>query len=143
MSRLRDAFLRWVINRSPAIGVVTFDNNIRIFERYEPFWPDEYQGQNRPPWYRPFNILVHRWLHGEGEAFHDHPRWSITLCISGTIVERTPWKRRTLRPGSIVIRSRKNIHAFELPEQDDEVWTIFIVGRRNHSQNSYTVTPQG
>lgn len=136
----------WMVRRSPwwnPIPVVTFDGK-PLFKRFEPFWRDEWQGRHRPPWYRPFNVLLHRWTNGEGEAFHDHPRWSITICLRGQIIERTPWKRRLLTPGSIVFRGRKYIHAFELPAGSaGKTWTLFIVGRRNHQQNSYVVTPRG
>lgn len=84
-----------------------------------------------------------KWVAGHKEAFHDHPRWSVTICLKGRIIERTPWGERELRPGSIVFRSRKAIHAFELPDQEGEVWTLFIVGRRNHRQNGYVVKPFG
>lgn len=137
--------IRWLVNRSWGMPtpVVTFDGK-PLFERYAPFWPDEWRGRHRPPWWRPFNILLHRWTNGEGDAFHDHPRWSITICLQGKIIEKTPWARRVLTPGSIVFRSRKYIHAFELPEeQSGETWTLFIVGRRNHEQNSYDVRPRG
>ena len=47
----------------------------------------------------------------------------------------------SLQPGSIVIRSRKAIHAFRVPkEHHGKTWTLFIVGRRNHRQNTYVVT---
>lgn len=96
---------------------------------------------NRPPWYRPFNAFLHCWrpTHN-GEEFHDHPRWSITVCLRGKLIERTPWGERTLTPGSIVIRSRKAIHAFSVPHgYRGRTWTLFIVGRRNHRQNRYSI----
>lgn len=134
--------INWLINRvrrGAFTSVVTFEGD-PLFLRYQPFWPDEWKGYARPPWYRPFNILFHDWKSGHREAFHDHPRWSITVCLKGKIIEHTPWGSRTLRPGSIVVRSRKYIHAFELPEDAGETWTMFIVGRRNHCQNSFTIT---
>lgn len=72
---------------------------------------------------------------------HDHPRWSVTICLRGEIIERTPWGERTLRPGSVVLRSRKAIHAFRLPNgRRGKTWTLFIVGRRNYRQNTYAIT---
>lgn len=135
---LVDRFIAWVASKGISNSVVTFDG-VHLFNRYAPFWPDEWFG-NRPPWWRPFNILVHNWKHGENEAFHDHPRWSITICLKGKIIERTPWADRLLTPGSIVIRTRKFIHAFDLPDDAGDTWTLFIVGRRNHTQNSYVIT---
>lgn len=139
---LVDRFIKWAQRRSPPQSVITFDG-VHLFTRFAPFWPDEYCGRNRPPWYRPFNVLLHNWQHGESGAFHDHPRWSVTIVLKGRITEVTPWRRKLLNPGSIVFRSRKAIHAFELPQDHGDVWTLFIVGRRNHEQNSYVVEPRG
>ncbi len=136
--------VNWLIERVKRGGftrVVTFDGDL-LFHRYQPFWLDEWRGADRPPWYRPFNILFHHWQASHREAMHDHPRWSITICLKGEVIEHTPWRSRRLKPGSVVIRSRKYIHAFELPPDAGETWTIFIVGRRNHRQNSYIVTPR-
>lgn len=153
-----DRFIRWAIARAKnAQPVVTFDRKF-LFNRYEFLrrdeWPDSWWDDHRDryavrpnklPWWLPFNIFLHCWNPEPGtrEAFHDHPRWSITICLKGTITELTPWSRRVLRPGSIVIRSRKSIHAFEVAEKHaGETWTLFIVGRRNHRQNKFVVTPQ-
>lgn len=130
--------------------VVRFDGAL-LFYRYEPFWPDERVNQsgdhrNRPPWYRPFNALLHRWMPKDDkpEQMHDHPRWSITLCLRGQLVEHTPWGSRTLKPGSVVIRGRKYIHSFSVPAgYSGKTWTLFVVGRRNHDQNTYVITPRG
>jgi hypothetical protein len=93
----------------------------------------------------PFNALLHCWRPDAdyAEEMHDHPRWSITLCLRGELIERTPWRERRLRPGSIQIRSRKFIHKFEIPpEHRGKTWTLFIVGRRNHRQNTYQIIPR-
>ena len=131
------------------VRVVTFDNK-PLFRRYAPFRRDERwsevseQWLHRLPWWFPINAFVHRWTNSEGADFHDHPRWSITICLRGQIIERTPWSERVLRPGSITIRSRKFIHAFELPDgARGKTWTLFIVGRRKHEQNSYIITKEG
>ncbi len=139
-----DRLIAWMVKRDRCGGrqVITFEG-VRVFWRYEPFWFDEWNGRNRPPWYRPFNILLHRWEHGEDRAFHDHPRWSVTVCLKGRLIEHTPWDSRVLSPGSMVFRSRKAIHAFEMLPDSGEVWTLFIVGRRNHRQNGYVVKPFG
>lgn len=119
-----------------------------IFRRYCPLWPDEWVANDgthydRPPWWRPFNIFLHRWEAEHRDEMHDHPRWSITICLKGRIIEKTPWGQRTLTPGSVVFRSRKAIHSFELPSSEGETWTMFIVGRRNHRQNGFIVMPFG
>lgn len=96
---------------------------------------------NRPPLWRPFNAFLHCWRpRHDGEEMHDHPRWTVTVCLAGQLIEKTPWGERTLRPGSIVVRSRKAIHAFSVePRFRGKTWTLFIVGRRNHRQNTYAI----
>lgn len=140
--RLGRAVIRWAIRRSKRRYWVVTHGESRLFRRYEPLWPDEYAGLNTLPWWRPFNALVHCWhpAAAQREAMHDHPRWSITVCLRGRIIERTPWGERTLTPGSVVIRSRKAIHCFEVPAgYRGKTWTLFIVGRRKHRQNTYEV----
>lgn len=155
---LVDRFIRWAVRRAPHVqGVVTFDGKF-LFKRYEflrldewhdALWDqhrDEYPTRPRAlPWWMPFNAFLHCWEPepGSREGFHDHPRWSITICLKGRITEVTPWGRRDLRPGSVVIRSHKAIHAFEVPaDHRGATWTLFIVGRRKHRQNTYQVTAQ-
>jgi hypothetical protein len=144
-------FILWGVKRSPyRQRVVTFDD-IFLFSRFEFAWRDERVRDGgrhfyRPPWWRPFNLMLHCWRPkpGSQEGFHDHPRWSITVCLRGRIWEVTPWVERLLKPGSIVIRSRKAIHAFRVPDEHrGKTWTLFIVGRRNHEQNTYVVSPRG
>lgn len=141
--------IAWAVRRArgeaQAQRVETFAGQ-PLFWRFAPIWPDEFRSGEqsfcRPPWWRPFNVLLHGWRVQPPEEFHDHPRWSVTICLLGRIIERTPWGQRTLRPGSIVIRSRKAIHAFEVPPQADRPWTLFIVGRRDYRQNTYAIVPQ-
>lgn len=129
--------------------VVTFEGKF-LFWRFQPFWYDEWiantgKMQNKLPWWRPFNALLHNWKPEPDtrEGWHDHPRWSITICLSGGLVEHTPWGDNVLKPGSIIFRSHKYIHAFSVPAQHaGKTWTLFIVGRRKHRQNSYVVTPR-
>ena len=149
-----DRFIEWAKRRAGhAVKVVTFDG-VFLFDRYEFLredeWPDKYwdpaKQPKRPyalPWWMPFNAMIHNWNPepGSQEGFHDHPRWTITVCLKGRIIESTPWGERTLRPGSVVIRSRKAIHAFKVPDDfTGEIWTLFIVGRRKYRQNTYVIT---
>lgn len=146
-----DRFIAWAVARADrrldgAQRVVTF-NGDHLFTRHAFLWRDEWVSASgrrwsRPPWWRPFNILLHEWPADlPPESFHDHPRWSVTICLKGRVIERTPWGDRLLKPGSIVVRSRKAIHAFaHAPGGHGPVWTLFIVGRRNHWQNTYVVT---
>ncbi len=154
LQRLTRMFIVWAYRRRRGgyapdrRDMMTFDGH-RSAKRIAPFWPDEWidgdKRYNRPPWWRPFNAFLHCWCpNHDGEEFHDHPRWSITICLAGQMIERTPWAERTLRPGSIVIRSRKAIHGFYVPpEYRGKTWTLFIVGRRNHPQNRYVIRDQG
>ncbi|MBW8815571.1 MAG: hypothetical protein JF588_19290 [Caulobacterales bacterium] len=154
MTRLVDLFIAWAVKRAGGEDagqeVVTFEDR-HEFWRYAPFWPDEFVSRSgkhwsRPPWWRPFNVLLHHWDPDKdaAEPMHDHPRWSVTICLRGKIIERTPWGERVLTPGSIVLRSRKAIHSFVVPEGfSGGTWTLFIVGRRNYPQNTYVVTQRG
>lgn len=151
---IADIFIRWAVAREPhPLRVVTHEDSRLLLHRYQPFWRDEYHTRStktgeilrrhRPPWWRPFNILLHHWQAGHREAMHDHPRWSITICLKGRLIEHTPWASRVLVPGAVVLRSRKAIHAFEMLPGSGETWTLFIVGPRNHRQNGYVVKPFG
>ncbi len=141
-------FIIWARRRAPRRQrMKTFAGEFTL-SRFEFLWPDESRRSgkhfNRPPWWRPFNVLLHCWrpTH-DGEEFHDHPRWSITICLRGKLIERTLQSEKILTPGSVVIRSRKAIHAFRIPEgYGGKTWTLFIVGRRNHRQSFYSTKTQ-
>ena len=118
----------------------------KLAMRYYPFLPDESLTSNnrihrKLPWWIPCNALLHHWLsHDDNGDMHDHPRWSITICLRGQITEMTPWGERTLTAGSFVFRGTRWIHGFRvLPEHSARTWTLFIVGRRKTMQNSYIV----
>lgn len=149
MSFLIKLFIVWAARKSPYRRRVVDEGGLLGFFRHEFLWPDEMVidgvTYNRPPWWRPFNILLHCWRpQYKGEVFHDHPRWSITICLRGALVEKTPWGERRLTPGSVVLRSRKAIHSFSVPRAHrGKTWTLFIVGRRNHPQNRYRVLHTG
>lgn len=137
--------IAWFARRNMAtrISVVNAEDTVG-FVRFAPWRPDEFitrSGRrfNALPWWSPFNVLLHAWNECEEKEMHDHPRWSITICLQGTIIEHTPWATRTLRPGSIIVRSRKYIHAFTVPPQRGKVWTLFIVGPRNYPQHWFKV----
>lgn len=142
-------FILWVIrkHRWRKRNVIRFDGT-HLFARWEFLWWDEGikadgTHYHRPPWWRPFNAFLHLWhpTDDQQEGMHDHPRWSITICLRGKLIEHTPWRSRVLTPGSIVIRSRKYIHSFSVPHGFiGKTWTLFIVGRRNHVQSTYAVT---
>lgn len=148
VTRLVDRFIAWAqAKETHPLTVVRHEDRAILLHRYQPFWSDEWIGSGgahfaRPPWWRPFNILLHQWVGTHNEEMHDHPRWSVTIVLRGMLIEHTPWGSRVLKPGSIVVRSRKYIHAFEFVP-GAEPWTLFIVGRRNHKQNGFIVKPFG
>lgn len=154
MSRLVRAIILWLVRRTPyerRYRVETFIEDFE-FRRFAPFWPDEYVSRttgkhwSRPPWWRPFNVLLHRWRphKNEAEPMHDHPRWTVTIVLKGEMIERTPWEERHLRPGSVVIRSRKAIHSLQIvPGWEGKTWTLFIVGRRDWPQTTFSIVPRG
>ena len=117
------------------------------FKRFAFLWPDEWVGKKghvyeKLPWYRPFNLLLHCWRPplGVEEEMHDHPRWSITVMLLGEMTEKTPWGSRLLKPGAVVFRGRKSIHAIDIaPEFRGKTWSLFIVGPRRWDQRWYKV----
>lgn len=152
LKRLFRNFAAWGYRRRGFISrrdMVTFDGK-RSARRIEFLWNDEWiskdgkERHGRRPWYLPLNAFLHCWdPEHDGEEMHDHPRWSITVCLAGQLTERTPWGERVLTPGSIVVRSRKAIHSFYVePRFRGRTWTLFIVGRRNHRQNRYVIQGQ-
>lgn len=157
LTKSANAFIYWVVRKRrdqrghPTLkrGVIRFDNT-HVFNRYEFYRIDERirsdgSTANKLPWWLPVNVFLHHWnpVDENTEGMHDHPRWSITICLRGRLIEHTPWWTKTLKPGSIVIRSRKAIHAFSVPKgYSGRTWTLFIVGRRKYRQNTYIVTPR-
>jgi len=145
LKKILNKFILFCLARKGIVQNIIDENDEVSIKRHMPFGYDEFidaQGRVRRPlkWYRPAGFLIHRWLKSDGAAFHDHPRWSITICLRGEMTEVTPWNRKILKPGSVVIRSRKAIHRFEIePKFKGKTWTLFIVGRRRHKQNYYFI----
>lgn len=80
-----------------------------------------------------FNIYLHQMLHDDDDrALHDHPWWSLSLCLRGVIGEVYADGKyhctRMIRRGKIVPRSGRAAHRLTLPE--GEAWTLFITGPR-------------
>jgi hypothetical protein len=125
----------------------------RVAIRRLPFLQDEIQRGDDTihralPWWAPLNIILHQWAQHDDILMHDHPRRTATIVLRGEIIERTPWGERRLRAGSVVVRGHRYIHGFRVErEHSCRTWTLFIVGRRRHLQNTYHVlrrtgTPQ-
>ena len=154
--KLVRAFILWMVRRTAWHYQHPLTNHGRegrpskqLATRYYPFLPDEIVTSRnnvyrKLPWWLPCNALLHHWLaHDDGGDMHDHPRWSITVCLKGEITELTPYGERPLRAGSIVFRGTGYIHGFRVkPEHGARTWTLFIVGRRKAAQNTYVVTRQ-
>jgi len=119
-----------------------------IDKTYKPIDSSKWTGRPqqpyfRPPFWRPFNMFFNCWWRDAKEEYHDHTRWTFTLVLQGALIEHTPWGVRYLGPGAMVFRSHKYIHAVQVyPPYRGKTWTLFIVGPRNHKQNTYSVRPQ-
>lgn len=90
-----------------------------------------------------FNIYLHNMLHDDDDrAPHDHPWWSISLCLKGHIREHQLIRKEPtltadgkshhiyavhdIFKGMWKYRSLTYTHRLELPE--GEAWTLFITG---------------
>lgn len=85
-----------------------------------------------------FNIYLHHMLHDDDDrAPHDHPWWSLSLCLDGRIHEyeylhrKRPngdqaFKLNKIVAGDFKWRGTKFAHRLTLP--DGEAWTLFITG---------------
>lgn len=95
-----------------------------------------------------FNIYLHHMLHDDDDrAAHDHPWWSLSLCIDGVIDEHELipledpryadgmhvidenfmcWQRNLIVEGDFKWRGKNYAHRLTLPK--GEAWTLFITG---------------
>lgn len=95
-----------------------------------------------------FNIYLHHVLHSDDDrAMHDHPWWSISLCLAGQMRELSaraadawpdagvaagydpspPTRLREVRQGDLVFRSARALHRLIL-SGGEECWTLFLTG---------------
>jgi hypothetical protein len=95
------------------------------------------------------NIYLHHMRHDDDDrAPHDHPWWSISLCLDGKIQEERMfvkedtgdsntgytdtygrnWETNNVQKGDIVLRPSYYTHRLVLPEGN--AWTLFITGPR-------------
>ena len=83
-----------------------------------------------------FNIYLHHIRHSDDDrALHDHPWWSISLCLDGWMTEVTtePLEshyvyRRLVEMGDLVFRSTEFRHRLEIADGSAGAWTLFITG---------------
>lgn len=74
-----------------------------------------------------FNVYLHHMRHDDDDrALHDHPWWSISLCLAGLIKEHLEDGDRIVAMGDWRFRTGKMLHRLSLPFGD--AWTIFITG---------------
>ena len=75
------------------------------------------------------NIYLHTFLGSDDDrALHDHPWYSISLLLKGTLIEHLPNKsRKIIKTGQFSFRSPQFQHRIELPAGQTAV-TVFITG---------------
>jgi hypothetical protein len=96
-----------------------------------------------------FNIYLHHIRHSDDDrALHDHPWWSLSLCIDGWMTEVTPGpthpqqlRRRLVEMGDVVFRSGTFAHRLEIADGATGAWTLFITGPVSRTWGFYC--PQG
>lgn len=83
-----------------------------------------------------FNIYLHHMLKDDDDrAPHDHPYWSLSLCLFGHIREKElidrdkgDYRINEINAGDWRWRSATMSHILQLPK--GEAWTLFITGPR-------------
>ena len=96
-------------------------------------------GRERPYMLRWFIIPRNRFLNiyhhvilrsDDDRALHDHPWWSLSIVLSGTMLEVLPGDvRRSLWAGAIVLRRAEDAHRLEIRD-GGFCKTLFITGPR-------------
>lgn len=77
-----------------------------------------------------FNIYLHHMLHSDDDrALHDHPWWSISLCLAGTMeeVRSHPVSWAEVEQGMVIVRHAAIPHRLVLALGRD-AWTLFVTG---------------
>lgn len=74
------------------------------------------------------NLYVHEFLRSDDDrALHDHPWWSVSVCLDGEMVEHLPGGRiRRVRAGDLRVRGARHAHRLELVS--DRALTLFLTG---------------
>jgi hypothetical protein len=78
-------------------------------------------------------LYLHHFHRGDDEPeLHSHPwRWAVSLILAGGYIEERRLgthcvKRRTVRPGSVVVLRASTFHRVELLEHD--AWSLILTG---------------
>lgn len=112
-----------------------------IIDRFSRRAPDICIGGEQDPymrrWYviprnRFFNIYLHNIVRSdEDRALHDHPWWSLSLCLRGGMLELDAANKLPVPivAGEWRLRSANYAHRLVV-DSDDDCWTLFITGPR-------------
>lgn len=79
-----------------------------------------------------FNIYLHQFLRDDDDrALHDHPFWSVSLALSGDMIEHYRKRKddhiRAVTVGDVIVRGGKFAHRMVVVRPS---WTLFITGPR-------------
>jgi len=76
------------------------------------------------------NIYLHEILRSDDDrALHDHPWWSLSICLHGGMCEHLPGGVvRIVHPGDVILRSARAAHRLEIGGA--RCITVFITGPR-------------
>lgn len=133
---------RWALSlaeRGRSQNLWDSNHNIGIV-RHFPLWFDEFITEDfrrlsGHPWWAPFNMFLHQWKASDTGMPHNHPRWNMTLVLTGALTEVCDRRVYFHKPGSIVFRSPYSFHKLFVPKgYEDKTYTLFFVGRRNYTQ---------
>ena len=73
------------------------------------------------------NLYLHNVLRPDDDrALHNHPWASMSVMLSGGMVEHTEEGQRDIIPGDVVLRGPNCRHRLDTPKPD--TWTIFATG---------------
>jgi hypothetical protein len=119
---LHTRLLAWAINKA-----MLTESDVAIGGREDPYMLRWYI----IPRNRWFNIYLHQFHRSDDDrALHDHPWWSLSLNLWGTMIEhQKDDKRRLVETGDIIFRSATFAHRLELPNRIPAM-TIFMTGPR-------------
>lgn len=92
-----------------------------------------------------FNIYLHCFLGSDDDrALHDHPWWSVSFLLAGTLIEHT----QDFGYQGEIVDSRKKVtrflpkfrtarHAHRIELASPKAWTIFITGPKQRTWGFY------
>lgn len=123
------ALARWLLRRLIERVVYARNPNLLIGDPGSPYLLRWYL----IPRNRLFNVYLHQfWRSDDDRALHDHPWISLSLCLSGSMLEHTIAKggvhhRRRICAGQWRYRGARFAHRLELDSRAP-VYTLFITG---------------